>query len=153
MSDSFVFEMFLKTKPEEIRILLARFDAAKHLYNACLRESLRRLDLVKESRDWQAARKLPRSKERSKFFREALKKQQFSEYSLHTFAKDTAKLCFIGDHLDSQVIQKVATRAWSSTDEYCKGKKGRPRFKRKGQFSSVEGKSNVTGIRFKNGKV
>ena len=153
MSDSFIFEWPIKTLPQIIKTLLVRFEAGRHLYNACLKECLRRVDHVKESQDWQKARKLPRSKERSRLFREALKKQQFSEYALHTFSKDIAKSCFIGDHLDSQVIQKIATRAWSSADEYCKGKRGRPRYKSRGQFSSLEGKSNVTGIRFKNGKI
>ena len=153
MSDSFIFEIPAKTTPKEERTLAVRYDAGKHLYNACLKESLRRLKLVKESHDWQTARKLPRSKERSNLFREALKRHHFSEYSLHTFAKDTARLCFIGEHIDSQVIQTVATRAWSSADEYCKGKRGRPRYKKAGQFSSIEGKSNKTGIRFRNGKV
>lgn len=49
--------------------------------------------------------------------------------------------------------QKIATRAFHSTYEYMIGKRGRPRFKNARQFSSLEGKSNLTGIRFKNGKI
>jgi transposase len=37
--------------------------------------------------------------------------------------------------------------------DYAFGKHGKPRFKGKGQFDSVEGKSNVSGIRWKNGAV
>jgi putative transposase len=48
--------------------------------------------------------------------------------------------------LDSLTIQKVATRSFRSVKEYQLGKKGRPRFKGRGQFDSVEGKTNSSGI-------
>lgn len=51
------------------------------------------------------------------------------------------------------MAQKIATRAFHSAHEYMIGKRGRPRFKSPRQYSSLEGKSNVTGIRFKNGKI
>ena len=56
MSDSFVREIPLKATPHDLAVLDVRLDAARQLYNACLRESLRRLDLMRESKPYRAAR-------------------------------------------------------------------------------------------------
>lgn len=61
--------------------------------------------------------------------------------------------CSIGDHLDAHSTQKIATRAFGAISQYMFGKRGRPRFKNKNRFRSIEGKSNASGIRFKDGKI
>ena len=152
MSDSFIFELPLQVTPEQERIH-TRFEAGGHLYNICLGEALKRLDLARQSIDWQKARKLPKSPERTQKFQKILKRIQFSEYALHVVVKEHVKASWIKDHIDSQVAQKVASRAYQSAHEYLMGKRGRPRFKNPKLFSSLEGKSNITGIRFKNGKI
>lgn len=153
MSDSFIFELPLQSHPEKDSTLNTRINAAHQLYHGCLEEGLRRLALAKESQDWKKAKKLPRSKERSEFYKRALKRVDFAEYSLHLFVKRLVKNCWIKDHIDSQVAQVIATRAFKAVHEYSIGKRGKPRFKSFKQFCSVEGKSNVTGIRFKNGNI
>jgi hypothetical protein len=57
---SFVTEIPLLVSPSEERILLSRLEAARQVYNACLSESLRRLNLLRQSKAYQAACKLPR---------------------------------------------------------------------------------------------
>ena len=153
MSDSFIFELPLQVSPEEEKTLNTRFDAGGSLYNVCLGEALKRLDLARQSKEWALVRKLPRSKERSKRFQEILQLFQFSEYALHLALKKHVKSSWIKDHIDSQVAQKIGSRAFQAAYEYLVGKRGRPRFKKTKQFSSLEGKSNITGIRFKNGKI
>lgn len=153
MSSSFVHEIPLKTTPRDEAVLDVRLDAAKNLYNGCLCEILRRLDLMRESKTYQTARKLPKGKTRNEVFSACRTRFDFSEYALHSFAGKTAKSCWIGDHLDVNTIQKIATRAWKAIEQYAYGKRGRPRFKRKGTLTSVEGKSNTAGIRWKEGKV
>ncbi len=153
MSDSFIFELPLQLTPEEEKRIHTRFEAGGHLYNVCLEEALKRLDLARQSKERQKARKLPRSKERSKQFQKILKRVQFSEYALHFIAKKHVQASWIKDHIDSQVAQKIASRGYLAANEYLIGKRGRPRFKNPKLFSSLEGKSNITGIRFKNGKI
>jgi putative transposase len=72
---------------------------------------------------------------------------------LQAFAIKTKNSCHIGDHLDAHSTQKIATRAFKAVSEYMFGKRGRPRFKSKNRFRSMEGKSNASGIRFKDGKI
>ena len=50
--------------------------------------------------------------------------------------------------LDTHVCQKIATRAYLSIDRFSKRKGGKPRFKSKNRFSSIEGKSNFNVLFF-----
>ncbi len=153
MSDSFICEIPMVTSPKDENTLFVRFNAARCIYHGCLSEALRRLNLARQSCLWQEARNTPPGKKKSALFREALKLYHFSEYELHAFVKNLVKACWIKDHSDSTVAQKMATRAFQAADEYRLGKRGKPRFKAISQFSSVEGKSNLSGIRFKNGNI
>ena len=150
---SFIHELPLRTTPHDAAVLEVRLDAARNLYNACLQEALRRLDLMRESKAYQAARKLSKGKERTLAFAGCCETHGFYEYDLHAVAGTTAKGCWIGDHLDAFTIQKVASRAFDAVQMHAFGKRGRPRFKRKGWLASLEGKSNAAGIRWRDGRV
>lgn len=150
---SFIHELPLRVDPRTARVLSVRFEAARNLYNACLRESLRRLDLMHESRAWRKARACKDKKERSALFRKAAAPFALDEYSLHAFAAESKNACWIGDHLDINTCQKIAGRAYQAVAEHLYGKRGRPRFKRKGRLDSVEGKDNSCGIRWRDGRV
>ena len=150
-TSSFVHEIPLKTAPWDESEIEKRFDAGKNLRNACLSHCLEQIQLMRESKDWRIARSLPKGKERNKLYQSVRKRFAFSEYELHKFAAKIAKACWIGKHLDSQVIQKIASKVYTTADEYLCGKKGRPRFTRYRGLKSLEGKSNLTGLRWKNG--
>lgn len=148
-SASFVHTLPLKANPEQIKTLDIKLDAARMLYNACLGEGLRRLQLVRESKNWQKAREI---KDKT-LFRKAQKQYKLSDYDLQAFAIQTRKSCHLKDHLDANTAQKIATKVYSAVAQYMYNKRGRPRFKPKGRLKSVEGKSNAAGIRFKGGMV
>lgn len=147
---SFVHELPLVVSPGQEKQLLIRLDQARQLYNACLGETLRRLDLMRESVLWQKARKTKGKQARKEAFSLAQKTYSFNEYDLHAFAGKIKKSCSIKDHLDAFTCQKTATRAFNAVKEYMFGTRGRPRFKGFNQLVSVEGKSNASGIRWKN---
>ena len=155
MSESFIHTFLLQISLSVVRILLIRLEAGRNLYNAVLSECFRRLKKAKASKEWAYAQSLPKeqSAERTKNFRLALRNAKFSEYDLHSHVKTIRKNCWIGDHIGSAIAQKIATRAFLAVNEYRKGKRGKPRFKGAGQFKSIEGKSNVTGIRYKDGMI
>ena len=76
-TSSFITEIPLKISPSIERTLphywdfqgsLARFEAGRQLYNACLSEALRRKDLMQQSKAYQATRKLPFGIERQQAF-------------------------------------------------------------------------------------
>jgi len=55
---SFVCEVPLRVSPAHEKVLLARLEAARQLYNACLGEAVRRIRLIQQSRLWQKAWKV-----------------------------------------------------------------------------------------------
>ena len=132
------------------RVLLSRFEAGRQLYNACLGEAMRRLRLVKQSKLYQNAKKIKgNKKERSAAFALANKTYNYSEYDLHAFATITRR-SWIGEHIDSNTAQKLATRAFNASQKVAFGLAKKVRFKGKNQLDSLEGKANTTGIRWLN---
>lgn len=150
---SFVLELPLKTTPQDERILKTRLEATRALYNACLSHCLKQIRRMKQSRLWTQAKHCKNKAQRGVYFRQAIQLVDFSEYALHAFASALTKQAWFQSHLDAFTIQKTATRAFKATQEYLLGKRGKPRFKGKSRFRSIEGKSNRSGIRFKDGIV
>jgi len=151
---SFICELPLRVNPKEERELLIRLDGGRQIYNACLGESLRRLARLRESSAYQEARQLPKglkgspaARRRTKAFAEANAAYGFREYDLHAYAVQFGH-AWVGERLDANTIQKIATRAFRAVQQHALGKQGRPRFKGKGQFDSLEGKTNQSGIRW-----
>jgi hypothetical protein len=67
---------------------------------------------------------------------------------LQDFAKDL-RVCWLADHLDAVLAQRLATRAYQALNRVCVSKAKRVRFKSRGRgLSSIENKRNDTGLRF-----
>jgi len=140
---TYTFELPMQTTTADERELAIRFEASRHIYNACLGESLRRLDLMRASKEWQHARTLSKGKVRTEAFKSIISKFSFSTYSVEKFAKLCYDSCWIGDHLGSHDLQTTSKRAFDAVYVYAFKKKGRPRFKRYEELSSIQGKSNT----------
>ncbi len=163
-TSSFITELPLVVNSSENRELEARFNAALRLYNACLNETLVRLNLMKNSQTYQKALQLPKTykkgkkkvvnKQRQELFAQARKEYRFSEYELHAFATLTAKRSkWIAQKIDSNTQQKLATRAFNAGARLWFGNAKKVRFKGSNRFRSIEGKSNKQGLRWKNNQV
>ena len=150
---NFVHEFPLKTTPQELKTLNIIFKMASFLYNAVLKEALIRTTSIKQSKDYKKAKKLRPSLKRTSLFKKIRKEHNFSDYALQKFAIKTKNTCSIKDHLDTHTCQKIATRAYNATNEYLLLKRGKPRFKRKNWLSSIEGKSNRSGIKFRKDRI
>jgi hypothetical protein len=149
---SFVLELPLVVTPGQERVLLARFEAARRLYNAVLGEALRRRKLMRESRAWQKARTLKDKKERAADFRKCGKEHGFTSESLSAFGTECKNAAGFRDRLGAHETQKIAERAFSAVEQYGYGVRGKPRFKGKRRpLHSIESKSNGAGIRWKPG--
>ena len=150
-TSSFVTEIPLVTTSKDLAVLAARLEAGRQLYNAVLSEGKIRLELIRNSELYQQAKAIYRTnkKERSTAFQKARKSYRFSDYEWQAFANKTAIASFwIKSHLDANTIQKIATRAFKAIERLMFGKAKKVRFKQKGQFASLEGKTNKQGIRW-----
>ncbi|HEY9797156.1 MAG TPA: hypothetical protein V6D30_16055 [Leptolyngbyaceae cyanobacterium] len=77
---SFVTELPLVVSPANEGVLLSRLEAARQLYNACLGEAMRRVKLIRQSRDFTWARSLKASNpERKVLFKRVRERYDFSE--------------------------------------------------------------------------
>src|SRR5215469_11685031 len=146
---SFVCEVPLWVHRAQERILLARLEAARQVYNACLGQARTRVRLVRASKAFQHARTLPKDDpERKTRFRAARAQHGFSDYALHAYAQQFGQ-SWLGEHLDSLVIQTLASRAYRAANRLLLGQARRVRFKGRHQLDSVEGKTNASGLRWR----
>jgi putative transposase len=150
---SFVCELPLKTTPGDERELAIRLEMARQVYNAVLGESLRVLALMRESREWQRVKAMPKGKERSALFRAIEDRFDFTPSAMDRFAVACKNGCSIRDHLGPHEAQAAAKRAFGAVRQYAVGTRGRPRFKGSRGLHSIEGKSNETAIRWRDGRV
>ena len=146
-------EIPLRVSPPQEKVLLARLEAARQLYNACLGEAAKRVKLIQQSRLWQKAWKVGDKDLRNALIREACSRYGFTDAALQHYAVEIRRSCWIGDHLDVHVAQKLGTRAFRAARKVLFGQARRVRFKGKNQMDTVEGKSNEAGIRWRNGCV
>ncbi|HEY9614788.1 hypothetical protein [Allocoleopsis sp.] len=147
---SFITELPLVVSPASEVVLLRRLEAARQMYNAYLGEALRRVKLIRQSKDFNLARSLKASNpERKVLFKRARERYDFSEYALHSYSTHLKHSWAFYDHIDSNTAQKLATRAYKAVERVLFGKAKKVRFKGKNQMDSVEGKSNKSGIRWK----
>ena len=134
--------------PAQERTLLARLEAARQVGATCLGEARKRVQLVRESKAFQRARTLARDDpERTPLFRAARAQHAFSDYALQAYAQQFGH-SWLGEHLDSHVLQKLATRAYGAANRLLLGRAKRVRFKGRHQLDSVEGKTNAAGLRW-----
>ncbi|MFB2982940.1 RNA-guided endonuclease TnpB family protein [Microseira sp. BLCC-F43] len=153
---SFVLELPLKVDSQQDSELQARFNAAMRLYNNVLGEAKTRMELIRNSEAYQAARKMPTClhKERSNAFNKVRETYRFTDYDLQAYAnKAASRSKWIAEKIDSNTQQKLANRAFKAVERILFGKAKDIRFKVESRFRSVEGKTNKQGIRWKNNYV
>lgn len=150
---SFICEIPLRVTRKQEKVIRARLEAGRQMYNALLSEALRRMRLMKDSKAYQAARKSPKGKaheeERKTAFSAARTDWGFSEYGLSQYATQLRK-SWIGDHIGSNMAQKLTKRAFEAVANIAYGKAKKVRFKSASRgMHSVEEKNNKTGMMWK----
>src|SRR5215467_9034188 len=147
---TFLLELPFHCDAGQAKHLSAHFEAARCLYNTLLGEALARLDRMRADPAWQGARAIPKTQkqERAAAFSHLRQEYGFSEYALHTFAKE-ANCTWIADHIDAMLAQTLASRAYQAVNRICLGKAKKVRFKSKGRgLDSVENKWEKSGLGF-----
>ena len=150
---SFVCELPLVVSPANEGVILSRLEAARQMYNACLGEAMKRVRLIRQSKDYNKAGSLkPSNPERKVLFKRAREQYEFSDYAIQSYGTKI-RHSWIADHIDAHTGQKIATRAFNAVEKVLFGKAKKVRFKGLFQFDSVEGKSNAAGLRWKGDRV
>jgi hypothetical protein len=140
-----VCEIPLGVAQKQEKIIEARLEAGRQLYNALLDEGLRRMRLMRESKAYQAARKMPKGKARSDWFQTLRIEYGFTEYDLSHYAT-AIRQSWIGEHIGAHVGQKLVKRAYEAVAKVAYGKAKKARFKGKRGLHSLEGKNNQANL-------
>lgn len=148
----FTHELLIRATPNQKHILEKRLEVARLAYNALLGESLRRAQLLRESRDFRKARAQKARRRRRSALRRVDEHFGFRRYDLYAWASEKITPTWLGDHVDAQCVRSLAARAYTAARQYQLGRKGRPRSLRRGQLRSVEGQSDRQGIRISGGE-
>ena len=152
---SFILELPLKVSGKEEKEILSRLESGRQLYNALLGKAKQKVYLVKQSKAFQTARKIPKLKKNKQIryeeFQKARDQYGFSEHSLQEYACGLRHN--LRNNLDIHTVQKLATRAFRATEKILFGTAKHVRFKGYNQFNSLESKSNAAGIRWRNNRI
>jgi hypothetical protein len=166
---SYVVEFPLQASKKDVRTVDTRIKAAGNLYNALLSDGFSIIKKLLADPDrqpaideYRSARKKANNKDLTPASKKGLevkrelksaadklttldKKYGFREYDFHSKAGKHAKACWITDHLDSNSLQTIATRAFKALQRWQMkgfGSKGKPRFKTwRNGMRSIQGKS------------
>ena len=161
---NFIVQFPLKTELYQEDILNKRFEIGRKIYNSLVTVTQKRykemvktqiyrsikeeLKLIYQSKD---KINLKRKTELCKQLNEMYKQYKLNEYSFHTDVKNMQK--HFKNNIDSFTAQKIATNLWKAYDKLLFGKGEYIHYKRYDTFNSFEGKTNSTGIRFKENKL
>ncbi|WP_171804951.1 hypothetical protein [Mahella australiensis] len=120
-TDSFVVELPLRANSKQRKIAMARFEAGRQIYNACLGEALRRRDQMLTSKMYRQAILMPHKTEeeckiRNQAFREVRIKYGLNgQYCLDKYATQTRN-SWLGQHIDANTAEALATRAYRAVE-------------------------------------
>lgn len=149
---NFVVEFPLKTEKYQEDILNKRFEIGRQIYNSLVNVTQKRYKEMIKTKKYRNIISLLTGNKKSdkeiwKQINEIRKQYGISEYSFHEDVKQMQK--HFKDNIDSFTAQKIATTLWKSYDKLFYGNGKKVYYKRYGEFNSLEGKSNTSGIRFK----
>ena len=152
---SYIVELLLlTTREDELFLNHCRYLGLKA--DECMvKEANRRINKYFRDPEVKAIRKKHRKKghklsKDDKAVLDAKRKEYgLSEYAFQDYLKVYGRQ--LSNYLDASTVQKIATQVWRGAHSVLFGKGKAVRFKDYDHFLSLEGKSNTTGIRYKDG--
>lgn len=144
---TFILQLPLKPNVSDVSALNKYFELSRKLYNALLNESMKRLNLMRQSKEYRNIKNLPK-KDQKNAYKNIREKFRFTKNDIIKFSTPLRVNEFA--QVDSNTVQKLAQRAFSATEKMLYGKAKRVYFKRKNEMDSVEGASNRQGIKYRN---
>lgn len=149
---NFVAQFLLKTEKYQENILDKRFEIGRNIYNVLVNVTQKRYkEMIKTKKYRNLLSQLSGDKTEDKSIwkqiKEIRKQYGMSEYS---FYKDVQKLQHhFSNNIDSFTAQKIVSTLWSAYEKLFFGNGNKIHYKKYSTLNSLEGKSNSTGIRFK----
>ncbi len=153
---NFIVQFPLKTEKYQEDILNKRFEIGRQIYNSLVNVTQKRYkEMIKTKKYRNLISSLTGNKKTDedvwKQIKDIRKQYGMSEYSFHNDVKQMQK--HFKGNMDAFTAQKIATALWKAYDKLFYGNGKKIYYKRYGGLNSLEGKSNKTGIRFKEDRI
>ena len=159
---SYVIKLKLNTNTHHDHVLAKRFYYGQQIYNVLARHARKQIFNMQSDKEYQRlisqyvelkGGKPDVKKARAEIGKELSKIRLYyglSEYQFHSYV--TKSQYRYKKHIDSHVAQKIASAVWKATEKVIFDNGKRVHFRKYDDFLSMEGKNNVTGIRYVDGK-
>ena len=166
-TSTYILTLQLHTELYQEDIINKRLEIARNIYNAILNKSLKRYNLMLESKEYNKNKKQLNNINKlyyntsSKKEKSNLNKQRkllyderkniclkfsLSQYSLYADVKPMYK--HFKDNIGSLEAQAIADRVWEKFDKLLNGNGKKVYFKRYGELNSIENKWNKSGLKY-----
>jgi len=150
-TSSYVLTLRMKYTNSDKSAIDKYFKLSRRLYNAILGETLKRFNLMRESKLYQQARKETDKKLKQKLFIEVEIKYGFREYDISKFA--TRLMINEYSSLGSHIKAKLVKRAFEAVNKIRFGNARRVSFIKYGEMYSIEGADNRQAIKYRDGNI
>ncbi|WXR60239.1 transposase [Peptostreptococcaceae bacterium AGR-M142] len=158
---NFCITFKLNTEQYQEDILNKRFEIGRKIYNSLVNITKKRYKEMIKTKRYRTIKselkalygttdktKIKRQKELYKELNQIYKDYRLNEYSFHADVRDMQR--FFKKNIDSNTSQKIATYLWKAYEKLLFGDGKQIHYKKYDTLKSLEGKSNKSGIRFKN---
>jgi len=124
----------LDPTPAEARVMLVRGRACDRVYNACLREALKRLKHLRADPRFEQVKAMARGKARTDAFAALAEEYGFTRFALMSYAsglrtRDNGQKNWVGELVGAQEAQVEGRNAFKAVREWSFGNRGKPRFR------------------------
>jgi len=151
---NYVVELKLLPNQNDLEVLHKRFAIGEKMYNHMVAHAVKQLKQMRLNKEYKRSlslylKEIDNSKKRAYSQELNLIRERFglTEYQFHAYMKTQQQL--YKKHIDANTAQKIASTVWKGVSA-CLFKSGKIlHFKKYGQLTSLEGKKNTQGIRFK----
>jgi hypothetical protein len=148
---SYVLTLPLKYTVSDEKALEKYFELSRKLYNAILDKTLKRFNLMRQSKIYQQAKKEINKNIKFRLFSKAEEEYGFREYDISKFA--TTLMVNEYAELGSHIKSKLANRAYDAVNKLRFGDAKKVYFIKYGQMCSIEGADNRQAIRYRDGYI
>lgn len=159
--ERFIVEFRLETDESQDYILNKRMEIGRRIYNQCVsktRKQYREMVKMRKYRDIQAELKSIREQKKEKDrkkktdrerelyaeLNEIRKEFGFTEFGMKSLA--LAQSGAFSRHIDSGCAVSIGTQLWAAWDDFFFGNGDDVRFRKYGEFNSLQGMNNKSGI-------
>jgi len=150
-TSSYVLTLRMNYTTSDKSALDKYFELSRRLYNAILGETLKRFNLMRESKIFQLARKETDKKLKQKLFIDAELKYGFGEYNISKFATKLMINEYSG--LGSAIKGKLVKRAFDAVNKMRFGNARKVNFINFCKIYSIEGANNLQSIKYRDGNI